>query len=195
HEEAEAGQGEGPRYLGEDCAGDAQGGWRQGRRGPVRRPLVQPVGGHGLGLRCGGRVRRVLEADVQPRRGAVGVQAQDGRRRRLGGRGPADEPADGDGALPRRPRLQGYRKRGDGSQKCACPVRGGPGGGRPVRARRLPQGRQELEEEVVKSCFFFASRDGENIFGCAVWQCSRHRNSGRRRPSRRKSLLREMCAA
>lgn len=77
-------------------------------RGPqVRRPAVQPVGGHGLGLRGRGRLRRVLQAHVQPWRGAVAVQAQDGRRRRVGRCRPADEPAHRDRALPRRPRVQG----------------------------------------------------------------------------------------
>lgn len=43
----------------------------------------------------------------------------------------------------------GDRERRDRGEKRSRPVRSGPGGGRPFRARRLPQGRQDLEEEVV----------------------------------------------
>ena len=45
-EETEAGQGEGPRHLGEDRAGDAQGSRGQGRRRPVSSPPPIPPNCH-----------------------------------------------------------------------------------------------------------------------------------------------------
>lgn len=68
-------------------------------------------------------------------------------------------------------RTAGNRERGVGGEKRAGPVRGGPRGGRPVRARRLPQGRKDdLQEEVVVPDLGTAEPPSTRSTGCSSRQ-------------------------